>query len=59
MEFYLLRRFSKNATLDLRIPGTSTGLDGRSGLKRPVLSSDTFLCTRNNLLSIIMVYLNF
>lgn len=40
---YLLRKFSKNATLFFRIPGTNTGLDGRSGLKRPALSLVEFL----------------
>lgn len=40
---YCLRKFSKNAILFFKIPGTNTGLDGRSGLKRPPLSSVAFL----------------
>lgn len=46
--YYLLRKFSKNATLFFRIPGTKTGLDGRSGVKRPDLSSVEFLMEENN-----------
>lgn len=42
--FYLLRKFSKNAMLFFKIPGTNTGLDGRSGDWRPVpLSPVEFL----------------